>query len=201
MVRLSNGEGTLGSGEIVAQDARATSVKITETRPYPRIKKRLHLAFCPPKNINRIHFLLEKSVELGVSRLSPLISAHSERKKLDHEKSRRILIAALKQSQNPFLPELQPIQTLQKFLPHLRGDSCGIAHCLPDSVPKKNPKDLFSTSNSDSVVMIGPEGDFSPAEVEKALQVGCKSISLGEQRLRTETASIYVCSVFHFLNQ
>ena len=196
-VSISNGKGGLGKGVILSQERNIATVKITTVKNHP-IPQKIHLVFCPPKSSDRLRFLLEKITELGVSSMHPIISKHSERKGLNMEKCQSTLVAALKQSQSPFLPKLHPIDSFQNFL-KTKPQPLWIAHCRDTQQKKTTLKDIDLNRDVSPFIMIGPEGDFSDEEIEKAIENGGKNLSLGGFKLRTETAAIYACSVLQFL--
>jgi 16S rRNA (uracil1498-N3)-methyltransferase len=158
----------------------------------------LHLAICPTKSISRFEWFLEKATEIGVDEITPLLCEHSERKTIKHERLERILVSAVKQSKNPFLPKLNKLTPYNDFIESNIDDQKFIAHCMTN--------DLISLKssykkNNNAIIMIGPEGDFSKTEVDKAKQNDFQEINLGPSRLRTETAGIVACHTINFINQ
>ena len=156
-----------------------------QTILHPPLPYQLHIAIAPTKNINRLEWFLEKATEIGIHQITPLICDHSERKLIKAERLDKIIVAALKQSKQFYKPVLNPLISFNDFVAsHTKGY---IAHCHPGEkerffgaiAPKEN-----------ITVLIGPEGDFSPKEVSLAFDNNYVAISLGEQRLRTETAGI-----------
>lgn len=145
----------------------------------------LHIAIAPTKNINRLEWFLEKATEIGIHQITPLICDHSERKLVKAERLDKIIVAALKQSKQFYKPVLNPLISFKDFV--ARQPKAYIAHCHPGE------KEGFfgAVAPRDNItVLIGPEGDFSPKEVSIALENNYTGISLGEQRLRTETAGV-----------
>lgn len=160
--------------------------KITNTKLHSPSPNQLHIAIAPTKNINRFEWFLEKATEIGIHQITPILCEHSERKTIKLERLNKIIISALKQSQQFYLPKLNPIIPLASFL---KENTKGmIAHCAPG-----NKEALFTISTNNQLILIGPEGDFSPNEIALARQQNFKEISLGNQRLRTETAGIIAC--------
>ncbi len=156
----------------------------------------LHLAVAPPKNIARFEWMLEKATEIGVERITPLLCARSERKQLKPERLHRLLIAAMKQSGRARLPILDPMLPFGKFLNALQDKASVqkfIAHCVADD-DKKHLLHNYRPGR-DLVVLIGPEGDFSPEEVAAARANGFLPVHLGQARLRTETAGVVVAAL------
>jgi 16S rRNA (uracil1498-N3)-methyltransferase len=148
----------------------------------------LHIAIAPTKSNDRFEWFLEKAVEIGVDEITPILCDHSERKFLNMKRMKKILISATKQSMSAKLPLLHPQARFEDFLKQNHSDDGFIAHC--SSGLKMS---LTSQATTNSLILIGPEGDFSNNEIEQALSYDFKPISLGHFRLRTETAGIVAC--------
>lgn len=162
-------------------------------RPYS-----VSIAIAPTKNINRFEWFLEKSTELGINRVIPLKCERSVRKQIRNDRLEKIILSATKQSLKAQLPELMPLTEYKSFLNEEFSGQQFIAHC------EETQKDLLSKkyqTGRDVTILIGPEGDFSPSEIALALKAGFEPVSLGESRLRTETAGIAACHTIHILNQ
>lgn len=161
---------------------------------------RLHLAVAPTKNIDRTEWLLEKAVEVGIETFTPVWCERSERKVIRTDRLERIALAAMKQSLQAYLPEIAPPLPFRDFIARQTGSGTQlfIAHCMEDGA--KSLLQHNCRPGSDVCILIGPEGDFSEAEVEKALQTGFIPVSLGPNRLRTETAALVACQTVHFVN-
>ena len=160
----------------------------------------IHVGIAPTKNADRMEWFLEKATELGITEITPLLCANSERKKLRPGRLEKILVAAMKQSFGAYLPQLNPLCRFEDFIKTCAtasGLDRFIAHCRSDSLPG-----LFhnSIAGNDVVVLIGPEGDFSIDEIKKAEQTGFQSVSLGPSRLRTETAGIAAVLMINLKN-
>jgi len=155
------------------------------------VAKKLHLAVAPTKNPDRMEWMLEKAVEIGVSKISFIICQRSERKSVDLNRLQRIAIAALKQSQGTWLPELN-ILSFSQFLDESKTFIADkfIAYC-DDKEHSVKIADL-KYQCKDAIFLIGPEGDFTPREVHLAKENGFRQISLGDKILRTETAALFV---------
>lgn len=152
----------------------------------PRRPIQLTMAVAPTKQIDRFEWFLEKATEIGIERIVPMICQHSERKVVKTERSQKVLIAAMKQSRTAWLPEISEPIPYRQFLAEKKVGDLYLAHCYKPKLPH-----LHSVSVSDSAtVLIGPEGDFSTDEVQQAMDSGFKEISLGQNRLRTETAAL-----------
>ena len=152
-----------------------------------------HLAIAPTKNSDRMEWLIEKTVELGVASITFLKCEHNERSNLRMDRLEKIAISALKQSKQYWLPTLKPLQSFTSFIEGLNTmDNCFIAHCQNDHKTSFEAVNL----NSSCTMLIGPEGDFSPTEIILATEKGFKPVSLGKSRLRTETAALYACGIY-----
>jgi 16S rRNA (uracil1498-N3)-methyltransferase len=160
---------------------------VLNTEKVDRRPVRLTMAVAPTKQIDRFEWFLEKATELGVERIVPIITQHSERKVVKTDRAVKILIAAMKQSRTAWLPEITETIDFNSFIQDIETPENGfIAHCHSGELPH-----LFHQSIRQSLtILIGPEGDFSLEEVNKAKLAGLKEISLSENRLRTETAAI-----------
>jgi len=152
-----------------------------------------HLAIAPTKNADRMEWLLEKTVELGIQSICFLHCEHSERSNLRLDRLEKIAISALKQSKQYWLPQIELGVPFEKFIARIEKISTTfIAHCYENS---KSEINTLLTSEP-STVLIGPEGDFSLNEINLAKQKGVQTVSLGDSRLRTETAGLYACSLY-----
>ena len=193
-VEVTDGKGTRALVEITEISKRNCSFQIRQekTEPMPRLPK---VAIAPTKSIDRFEWFLEKSVEIGVSEIHPIMCSNSERKILKHERSEKVLLAAMKQSQRNWLPKLHPFTPYSDFI-RQKNEPLLIAHCRDGN--KVSLNDSFET---DSWILIGPEGDFSKEEVELALNKNAIEIELGKSRLRTETAGIFALSVMNWLSK
>ncbi len=187
---LTDGQGH-GCTAIITDDHRKRcSVMLESATLHARQGPVVTLAISPVKNMNRFEWLLEKAAELGVARIVPLLCARTEKMQLREERLRGILLSALLQSQQYWLTELAAPVRLQDFnwTAYAPG-SRFIAHCIGDQ--PKTPLGLaLQHAARERLILIGPEGDFTEAEVEAALQQGCTAVSLGPTRLRTETAGM-----------
>jgi len=187
-ISLTNGQGLEWKGTLTIVSPKACKVEVVEIVVHPKPKSMVHLAVAPTKNIQRLEWLLEKATEIGVTHFTPLLCQHAERKVIKVERLQKIMIAALKQSQQFYLPTLAPLTPFQEAVKTV--DNPGfIAHCYNSS------KTLLSMVNlpqhcTTTHLFIGPEGDFSPEEVQLALDHQLQAVSLGNTRLRTETAGL-----------
>jgi len=173
-------------------------VNILETIPQPSLwKGTIEIALAPTKNTDRIEWFAEKATEIGIDKISFLHCRFSERKDLPLERIRKIMISAMKQSEKAKLPCLQAMTDFKKFVSQDINGQKFIAHCYPDNKPN-----LISVcrKNENVLILIGPEGDFSEEEISLSKEKGFIPVSLGESRLRTETAALVACQAVHFIN-
>lgn len=192
-----------GKGKIytcIASDVTKRSVEATvqSTQQHERDHSLLTIAIAPTKNAGRFETFVEKATELGVHAIIPLLSNRSEKPKIKQERLLRIAVSAIKQSGNPFLPEISELQSFEDVMKMDNNfEHKFIAHCNTAGLPWL--KDHMKQKGH-QLVMIGPEGDFTLEEVELAKRCGCKEISLGKRRLRTETAGIVVSALYSLIN-
>ncbi|MFA5848334.1 MAG: 16S rRNA (uracil(1498)-N(3))-methyltransferase [Bacteroidales bacterium] len=205
-ISFIDGKGGLYKGEVSETSGNTCKIKIKESiQKYMARGYFLHMAVAPTKNLERYEWFMEKATELGMDELTPIIGDHSERKVFKPERGERILLSATKQSLKACVPVLNPMTTAKKFI----MDSAGfngiklIAHCnegsrtdlvryLEYNVPAEKGERRF-------LILIGPEGDFSTDEVALAVSHGFLPITLGESRLRTETAALTTVAAIYFL--
>ena len=170
----------------------------------------LHVGIAPTKNIDRFEWFLEKATEIGISEITPLICQRSERTVVKTERLRGVIIAAMKQSLKTELPQLNEVIDFQRFMQQtaFENQQKFIAHCYElahwdfekSAFLKTEPLPKIYEKASDAVILIGPEGDFTEAEVARAQGAGFVGISLGNSRLRTETAGVVAVHSIHFVN-
>lgn len=197
-VYLADGRGTLYTTHIVIAHPKACVVEIVNKeehyKPHPY---KLHMAIAPTKNMERFEWLLEKITEIGVDEITPLLCEHSERRVLKHERVEKILVAAMKQSQKAQLPLLHDITPVSEFVKKEFSAKKLMAHC---ALGEKTDLPKALRGCRDALIMIGPEGDFSIGEITAALQHGFEPVSLGDTRLRVETAGIVACCQMQTMN-
>lgn len=157
----------------------------------------IHIAIAPTKNVDRIEWFVEKAMELGIDKISFFIGDHSERDKINHERLVKKAVSAMKQSIKASMPEIIPLRSFSQLVNSERADQQFIAY-----VDKEIPQHLKDAASvgGDYLVLIGPEGDFSPREIRTALDLNFKPVSLGKSRLRTETAGIVACHTLTLIN-
>ena len=187
ILNFTDGKGSFYKAEITIADTKKCRLQIISSKQKPKQHNyHLHIAIAPTKNMDRYEWFLEKATEIGIDEITPIICDHSERKVLKTVRCNRILISAIKQSLKFHLPKLNEAMPLKDFLELDFEGNKYISHCeKSDKLELKNVK-----LEEKTLVLIGPEGDFSPAEIEIALQNQFKAVSLGKSRLRTETAGI-----------
>ena len=198
-LEVVDGKGNLYRGMISVPDARACQIDVTHaTSGYLQRDYYLHIAIAPTKSQERFEWFLEKATEIGVDEISPVICERAERTRIKFERSQKILIAAMKQSGRALLPRLNPEIPLNEFLELATADIKLIAHCETSGGQYIN---LAPKSGQRWIILIGPEGDFTQAEIQAALHKEYSEISLGEAVYRTETAGIISCHTVSLLYQ
>ena len=200
-VNLIDGIGNLYEGIISVADQKACRIEIIkiitdfEKRPY-----NLHIGISPLKNTERFEWFVEKSVEIGVDEITPVICDNSERKSVKAERINNIIISAMKQSIKTFRTRLNHPVDFSDFVVKSADNGIRlIAHC--NKGINRLPISSVYSAGKRAVILIGPEGDFNPREIEAAIESGFKSIQLGNSRLRSETAGIAACHSIYFMNQ
>ena len=193
-INLTDGKGSSAVGIITAAAKKNVTIQVDKIHCESKNPYLLELAMAPTKSNDRFELVLEKCTELGIARIHPLLTFHSERRKLNMERSKKIVLSAMKQSQKIWLPEvMEPIKFNDFVQQDFKGDRI-LAHCNADfnraslkAISQKNP----------TIICIGPEGDFSAEEISLAIEIGFKSAHMGSERLRTETAALFATSIYH----
>lgn len=200
-VEIVDGKGHLFLCEIVSANHKNCAVSIVEkTDVAPHWGCRLTVVIAPTKNIDRFEWMLEKSVEMGVDRIIPVLCRYSERKQLKTERLNKILVSAMKQSLKATLPQLDELTPVMDVINSVGKDGQRfIAYCDKE-IPRRDLVKEYR-KGSDVVIMIGPEGDFSKEEIRAALDAGFVPVTLGKSRLRTETAGVFAVAAVHTINQ
>jgi 16S rRNA (uracil1498-N3)-methyltransferase len=200
-IMLVDGKGNLLQAEIQEAAKKTAIVKILNKEVQARNRNyNLHIAIAPVKSSDRFDLFLEKATEIGIDEITPIISQNSERRKFNPEKFNQTLIAAIKQSGNAWLPKLNEPVEFKKWIKDQSDTPVQkfICHCRPGE------KQMLSKSYSllnNVIILIGPEGDFTEEEITLANQFQFVSATLGENRLRTETAGILSCAIVQIINQ
>lgn len=198
-VMLTDGKGCFYKAAISAATGKRCQVKVTETiEQEPLWNGHLHLAMAPTKNMDRIEWLAEKATEIGFDELSFLNCRYSERKVIKTERVEKIVVSAVKQSLKARKPVVNEMMDFARFVKQDFAGQKFIAHCNEGEKPLL--KEIL-VPGEDALVLIGPEGDFSPEEVKLAESLGFRSISLGKSRLRTETAALVSVHIMNLFNQ
>jgi 16S rRNA (uracil1498-N3)-methyltransferase len=196
---LTDGRGLFCEAVIISANPKACILQVANKQyNYGKKDYQLTIGVSPTKNIDRYEWFLEKATEIGIFGIIPMISRYSERKEIKHERLEKVMISAMKQSIKAYLPVLYPIKAFKEVIKCPFTGQKFIAHCnvgekllLRDAVVK----------GIDVLILIGPEGDFSSEEVELAINEGFIPVSLGDSRLRTETAALVACHTVNLINQ
>jgi 16S rRNA (uracil1498-N3)-methyltransferase len=199
-VQVIDGHGGYYNAVIVEPDPKRCRLEILETIDHGKARNfRIHIAIAPTKNMDRFEWFIEKSVEIGIDIITPLLCHRSERRTLKTERLHKLIISTMKQAIIPTLPELNELTGFKDFVRADSGESVNryIAHC---EVTRENTLQKVCPAGHDAIILIGPEGDFSPEEIALAQENGFIPVSLGINRLRTETAGIVACHTVGLLN-
>jgi 16S rRNA (uracil1498-N3)-methyltransferase len=199
ILEITNGKGVLFTAEISIANDKKCHVNILD---YSIQKKpwnyHLHIVIAPTKLNDRIEWFLEKATEIGIDEITPIICHHSERKVVKTERFEKIVLSGMKQSLKFHLPKINEAITFKEFIKSNPTGNLFIAHC--EEQDKKTFKHEIKPA-TDITILIGPEGDFSPTEIEIALQKKYTPVTLGKSRLRTETAALVACHSVAFVNE
>lgn len=201
VIHFVDGEGGWYEGQIDEVGKKKLVAKIISSKQaFGKLPYHLHVAIAPTKNIDRFEWFLEKATEIGISEITPLLCEHSERKRIRPERLEKILHSAMKQSLKAFLPKLNQLADFQYFMDNFETEAISqrfIAHCQGGELPhlKNNCR-----PGGNVTILIGPEGDFSPPEIQLAKRLDWQEISLGNSRLRTETAGIAATHIVNLVN-
>ncbi len=195
-----DGKGGFYTCEIRVAHEKKCEVKIVEEQQnYERQDFYIHLIIAPTKNMDRIEWMVEKCVEMGIHEISFIQTRYSERKEIKTARIEKIAIGAIKQSLKAFLPKINEMITWKAFLQkEINENQKMIAHL--EEGDRKLIQD-FATPKGNYAILIGPEGDFNPDEIEQALKKGFQPVTLGKSRLRTETAGLAACFTLNLINQ
>ena len=198
-ITLVDGRGGFFTAEIVDPNPKRCAVNVIKSElNFGRRSFEVHLAIAPTKNIERIEWFLEKTTEIGITRITPLLCRYSERKEIKNERLEKVMVSAMKQSLKAYLPRLDELTKFKDLVNQPFEGQKFIAHC------EEQHRDLLKNlvvPNQNYLILIGPEGDFSTDEIEMALKAGFRPVSLGDSRLRTETAGVVACHTFNLLNE
>jgi 16S rRNA (uracil1498-N3)-methyltransferase len=199
-VRVIDGKGNLYDAVIVDPDPKRCSLAVTGiTRNFEKRNYNLHIGISPLKNYERFEWFIEKSVEIGIDEITPVISSNTEKPGIKRERINNLIISAMKQSLKSKLTVLNEPCSFHDFIRNSHTGRLMIAHCHNEPSRKKIG-DIYS-KGSNAVMLIGPEGDFSRAETDDAFANGFLPVHLGQSRLRSETAGIAACYSIYYINQ
>jgi 16S rRNA (uracil1498-N3)-methyltransferase len=193
-LQLTDGKGLLLTAEIINDHKKSCTVKKISLEKIAPSKKQITIAISLVKNASRFEWFLEKATEIGVATIIPLICSRTEKQHFRFDRMKGILTSAMLQSHQSWMPELHEPVSFEKFMLNEKSESKFIAHCEADD--KKYHINSFPKSNS-VVILIGPEGDFTPAEIEVAIKNNYLPVSLGDNRLRTETAGMVAVTLLN----
>lgn len=197
-IMLMDGIGTFYKAVITLSTKKRCTFEVIETLPQNKDwKGHIHLAIAPTKSIDRIEWMIEKATEAGVDEITFIKSKNSERTKINLERIKRIVISAAKQSRKPFMPIINETTDFDKLIKQqAHSAQVFIAHCYIEFPKRPLISLLEERPDTPTTILIGPEGDFSTDELQKAQAEGCISIDLGSSRLRTETAGLYAVMLY-----
>ena len=197
-ITLVDGRGGFYTAEITYPNPKRCMVDVIKSELNFGFRNyQVHIAIAPTKSIERIEWFLEKATEIGISRVIPLLCRYSERKEIKADRLEKVMVSAMKQSLKAYLPQLDPLTKFSDFISQPFDGQKFIAHC------DEQHRDLLKkmvVPKQNYLILIGPEGDFSSEEIELAIKAGFHPVSLGDSRLRTETAGVVACHTFNLLN-
>lgn len=194
-VQLTNGKGSLITAEIIDNNRKRCSVKILQTTNYKPKNTNVTIAISLIKNSSRFEWFLEKATEIGIAEIIPLICERTEKTAFKADRLKSILVSAMLQSQQTWLPILHQPTQFNLLVETSAHQQKFIAHCVDGA--KRNLSDLNNETLSSKIILIGPVGDFTPKEIDLALQNHFSAVALGDTRLRTETAGIVAASLLY----
>jgi 16S rRNA (uracil1498-N3)-methyltransferase len=198
-LNLTDGKGNLMTCVITGDDKKRCEVRVKEASHQPPAVRNISIAISLLKNSNRFEWFLEKATEIGVQEIIPLVCARTEKEKFRHERMQGICISAMLQSQQAWLPVLhEPVQFENLVMRQFENYTKFIAHCTDKEKKELAHQQIGSSANR--LICIGPEGDFTAGEIELAFRSDFIPVSLGEKRLRTETAGVVAATLLQFLS-
>lgn len=196
---ITDGKGYFYHAHLLQANAKSCVVAIDKEIAQPRgWDFDLHIAFAPTKKLDRMEWFVEKATEIGIDAFAPLLCRYSERKNINASRLEKIMVSAMKQSQKSRLPEFDEMIKFKEYIKLPFKGQKFIAHCYDSP---KTPLTQICKKETNTLILIGPEGDFSEEEVTMAVKEGFTPISLGESRLRTETAALVACHTVQLINQ
>ncbi|MBZ4033629.1 16S rRNA (uracil(1498)-N(3))-methyltransferase [Flavobacterium sp. 17A] len=198
ILHVTNGSGLLFETQITLASDNKCTVEVISITNAEKPKFHLHLAVAPTKMNDRFEWFLEKATEIGIQEITPIFCDRSERKVINRDRFEKIILSAMKQCNETFLPKLNEAISFKEFIKQQNKGLQLIAHC--EETDKKSLKEVLKP-NEDVTILIGPEGDFSEKEIALALENNYKPVTLGNTRLRTETAAVVACHSVVFFNE
>ncbi|MBL0738321.1 16S rRNA (uracil(1498)-N(3))-methyltransferase [Flavobacterium sp. GN10] len=198
ILHVTNGFGLLFETQITLASDNKCTVEVLNITNAEKPKFHLHLAVAPTKMNDRFEWFLEKATEIGIQEITPIFCDRSERKVINRDRFEKIILSAMKQCNETFLPKLNEAISFKEFIKQKQNGLQLIAHC--EETDKKSLKEVLKP-NEDVTILIGPEGDFSEKEIALALENNYKPVTLGNTRLRTETAAVVACHSIVFFNE
>lgn len=193
---VTDGKGNLAKGKLQTEGRKITLTSTEIFENIPEFSPKLHIAIAPTKNIDRTEFFVEKATEMGISEITFLQTENSERKNINIERIRKQAISASKQSLRMHFPMVNEMARLKDFLKNIQAENTYVAHCN-EKLERISIQKI--EIQNEITVLIGPEGDFSDKEIQMLSDLNIKALTLGKQRLRTETAGIYVAAYIYSL--
>ena len=187
-LKLTDGVGNILLAEITDAHKKKCTVKIIERTKYEKPVNKICIAISPVKNNSRLEWFLEKATEIGVSEIVLLICERTEKQNIRMDRMKGILISAMLQSQQAWLPILEEPKKYMEYIKTVNTENKFIAHCEENK--KTSLKQIVKNNTGQSTILIGPEGDFTPQEIALALENNFTAVALGDTRLRTETAAL-----------
>ncbi len=198
-ITLVDGRGGWFTAEIADPNPKRCAVNVIKSElNFGQRNFQVQVAIAPTKNIERIEWFLEKATEIGIDRVTPLLCRYSERKEIKSERLEKVMVSAMKQSLKAYLPQLDELTKFNDFISQPFSGQKFIAHC------EEQHRELLKNAiklEGNYLILIGPEGDFSSEEIRMAIDAGFIPVSLGDSRLRTETAGVVACHTFNLLNE
>ena len=195
-IHLIDGKGGFYTATITNANPKKCSFQIVEQQlEYKKRKQHLHIAIAPTKNINRLEWFLEKATEIGIDEITPILTFHSERKKINQERLEKILVSAMKQSLKAYLPQLNPLTKWKDFLKQINAAATQTNYKAIACMTEQSNHLFTDYTEGNALLLIGPEGGFSTQEIEQAQEAGFAPVTLGDNRLRTETAGVVACQM------
>jgi 16S rRNA (uracil1498-N3)-methyltransferase len=194
-VLLTDGKGRKAKAQIVDDNRKRCVVEISTTEEEPESKPHVAIGISIVKNASRFEWFLEKATEIGVNEIIPLLCERTEKEKFRYDRMKGILISAMLQSQQTWLPFLHEPQSFAEVVKNAAQEHRFIAHCLPEEKVQLSGALSSLFTHHSSLILVGPEGDFTPKEIELALAAGFQAVALGNTRLRTETAGMVAATL------